>query len=308
MSEHTENEELQVTELSGNAIVLEAQERASIDIQINTAKRFPRVLSMVKKRMLEFATLDQETAAACFYTLPARRGGDGKAIMGPSARLAEIAVTCYGHIRAAARIISNDGKMITAQGVCHDLENNVSVAVEVKRRITTKDGRTFSDDMQVVAGNAACSIALRNAVFKVVPMALVKPVYEASRKVAIGDAKTLASRRSDALSHFAKMGVSKEVVLTSLNLKSVEDITLEHLEHLIGLANAIKEGDTTIDEAFKPAAPEGATLSDMLKPKESKKADAPATNQGEKPAASEEFQMDDQMKADIAASKAKEGK
>lgn len=233
--------------------VCEAQERAQTDIQIATAKRYPRgSLAKVKQRMLDFATLDMDTAMGCFYTLPPRRGGDGKAIVGPSARLAEIAVTCYGHIKAAARIVANDGKFITAQGVCHDLENNVAVSVEVKRRITNKEGRTFSDDMQVVTGNAACSIALRNAVFKVVPMALIKPVYDAARKVAIGDIQTLAARRVEAFKYFIALGVTKEKVCAGIGVATIEEVNLDKLELLIGLATAIKDGDTTVEEAFAP--------------------------------------------------------
>lgn len=237
---------------------LESMERASIDMQVTTARKYPRLLSAVKAKMLSFATLDVETASGCFFTLPARTGGDGKAIQGPSIRMAEIALSTYQNLRAGARVISDDGKVITAQGVCHDLENNVSISVEVKRRVTNKKGQRYSDDMVVMTGNAACAIALRNATFRVVPLALVKPVYEQAKRVAIGDAKTLATRRADALAHFSKMGVDKEKVFRTLGVKAAEDIGLEELETLIGYATAIKDEDTTIDEVFateKAAAP-----------------------------------------------------
>lgn len=242
-------------ELVSASEVLSVMERASIDTQISTAKRYPRELSVAKSNMVAFATLDEETAKACFYTLPARKGSqDGKPIQGPSARLAEIAVSCYGHIRAGSRIIANDGKTVTAQGFCHDLQNNVLVAVETKRRITTKEGRTFSEDMQVVVGNAASSIAFRNAVFKVVPMALVKPALDAAKRLAIGEGTPLPKRREAALKHFEGLGVSKERVLAMLGVRTAEDILGEQLITLLGLANAIKEGDTTIDEAFPTGA------------------------------------------------------
>ena len=242
---------------------LETMERASIDVQISTAKKYPRSLSVVKGRMLSFATLDVETAAGCFFTLPGRKGGDGKPIQGPSIRMAEIALSTYQNLRAGARVINDDGKTVTAQGVCHDLENNVCITVEVKRRVTTKDGRRYSEDMVVMTGNAACSLALRNATFRVVPLALVKPIYEAAKKVAVGDAKTLVTRRADALAHFTKMGVSKDKVFATLGAKAIEDIGLEQLEILIGYANAIREGDATIEEVFSPEKKE-VNLSDKL--------------------------------------------
>ncbi len=232
------------------ASALEQMERASIDVQISTAKRYPRQLGHVKQQMLSFATLDVETAAGCFFTLPGRKGGDGKPIQGPSIRMAEIAISTFQNLRAGARVIADDGKVITAQGFCHDLQNNVCVTVEVKRRVTTKEGRRYSDVMVVMTGNAACSIALRNAIFRVVPLALVKPIYEAAKRVAVGDAKTLVTRRADALAHFTKMGVAKEKVFAAVGGKALEDIGLEQLEILIGYANAIKEGDTSVDEVF----------------------------------------------------------
>lgn len=275
------------TELvTDSAPVITAMEKASIDTQITTARAYPRELSRVKAKMLSFATLDEETAASCFYTLPARKGGDGKAIQGPSARLAEIAVASYGHIRAGSRIIANDGKTVTAQAFCHDLENNVHVALETKRRITSRDGRTLSEDMQVVIGNAACSIAFRNAVFKVVPMALVKPVFESAKRVAIGDVKTLASRRAAAVDYFVKMGVQRDRILATLGVNSIEDVQLPHLETLTGLRTAIADGDTTVEEAFPaPATPERPLFGKKPTPPPIPPADQPSAQAEAAPAA-----------------------
>ncbi len=220
--------------------------RAETDTQITTAKRYPRDFSVSKRKMLSLATLDEETASGCFYKL----NRQGKTIEGPSVRMAEIAISCFGNIKAGARVIANDGKTITAQGFCHDLENNVAVSVEVKRRITDKAGKTYSEDMQVVTGNAACAIAFRNAAYKVVPMALIKPVYEAAKKCAVGDLKTLADRRTAALKYFATLGVNEKQVLGYLGKSAVDGIDLGDVENLIGLSTSIKEGSTTVDEAF----------------------------------------------------------
>jgi hypothetical protein len=227
--------------------------RAETDTQITTAKRYPRDFSLSKRKMLSLATLDEETASGCFYKL----NRQGKTIEGPSVRMAEIAISCFGNIKAGARVINNDGKTITAQGFCHDLENNVAVSVEVKRRITDKAGKTYSEDMQVVTGNAACAIAFRNAAYKVVPMALIKPVYEAAKKCAVGDLKTLADRRTAALKYFSSLGVNEKQVLGYLGKSAVDGIDLGDVENLIGLSTAIKEGSTTVDEAFNEKAASG---------------------------------------------------
>lgn len=236
--------ELQVEVVAASAI--ESIERASVDIQITTAHKYPRSLAIVKRRMMELATLDEETAESCFYKL----NRQGKNIEGPSIRLAEIAASSFGNIRFGARVVSRDAKEITAQGFCHDLESNVLSTIEVKRRIVGRDGRTYSDDMVVVTGNAACAIAARNAIFKVVPFAFVKPIFEAAKKAAVGDIKTLAERRTKMLARFAALGVNEKKICASLGRKGVEEIGLEDLETLIGVHSAVKDGEQTIEEAF----------------------------------------------------------
>jgi hypothetical protein len=63
---------------------IEAVSRAEIDVQIRTARTYQRKeLSILKQRMLSHATIDEETAASCFYKIP--RGSD--MIEGPSVRL-----------------------------------------------------------------------------------------------------------------------------------------------------------------------------------------------------------------------------
>jgi len=247
----TENNDLEIVAPDAIGSI----ERAQVDVQISTARKYPRTLSKVKERMLSFATLDEETASSCFYTLPARRGGDDKPIQGPSVRMAEIALASYQHVKAGSRIISDDGKFLTAQAVVHDLENNVAVSIEVRRRVTSKSGARYSDDMIAVTGNAACSIALRNAVFRVVPRALITPVYEAAKRVAVGDVKSLTSKRSQIIARLKQMGAKDAAILAAVGADKIEDIDLARLEVLIGLGTAIKDGEITLETAFPGTSP-----------------------------------------------------
>lgn len=230
--------------------------KAEIDIQIATAKNFPRSLKSFIDKATSMATVSEDVAASCNYALP--RGG--KSLEGPTVRLAEIVCASYGNVRAAARVIANDGKTITAQGICHDLETNYSASVEVKRRITDKNGKTFNEDMQVVTGNAACAIAFRNAVFKVVPSALVNEVYEKSKEVAKGTAETLVVRREKALNYFRTLGVTDKQISDVLEIKRVEDIDLEKLSTLTGMRSLIKNGESTIKDLFSPEEIDTAEL------------------------------------------------
>ena len=228
--------------------MLAAINKSEIDTQISTAKQYPRNLARVLNNIETLATMDEETAASCFYVL--RR--QGKVIEGPSVRMAEIIASSWGNLRVQARIIGNDGKFITAQGVCHDLESNYATSVDVKRRITDKYGHTYSDDMQVVTGNAACAIAMRNAVMKVVPSALIKKVLAKAKEVSLGQSMTLESSRQNMMLYYAKIGVDEKHILDYLSVSKVDEIDIDMVVELRGLATAIKEGTTTIQETFFP--------------------------------------------------------
>lgn len=245
---------------------LEALNRSDIDIQVQTAMRYPKhstpdQINFALVKAESFALVDSETAESCFYRLERedKKTGQKSIIEGPSIRLAEIIANSWGNIRIATRIVGNDGKFITAQGACHDLESNVIQVVEVKRSICTSKGFTFSADMQVVTGNAAASIARRNAILAVIPQAIFKNLYAKIKTKAIGDVQNnLENRRAKMLKTYALAGVNSEMLCKHLGVQAVEDITAEMVVNLASLWNALRDGQTTIEETFKKPAAEAA--------------------------------------------------
>ena len=238
------------------ADMLTAINRAEVDIQISTAKQYPRDVNAVLNKIATYATMDRETAEDCFYVLRRKdANGQDAVIEGLSVRMAEIIAGAWGNLRVQTRIIGNDGRMITAQAVCHDLETNFAVSKEVKRSIMTKKGYTYSQDMQVVTGNAAASIALRNAVLTVIPKAVTKRIINEVRKVALGQSIDLETSRQNIIAYFGKMGVTQQQILDHLGIKDLKEIDQQAVFELRGTANAIKEGTTTVQETFvRPAA------------------------------------------------------
>lgn len=220
--------------------------KSEIDMQIATAHRYPRSIKRFRDESLQMVTLNERIAESCIYALP--RGG--KTIEGPSARFAEVIASAWGNCRAGARTVSDHGDFVTAQGVFHDLERNVAITYEVQRRITDKNNKRFNADMIGVTANAACSVALRNAILKGVPKAFWDDMYQAARQTVMGDVKTLANRRADAIKAFMSFGINNAQIFAKLEVSGIEDITLEHLVVLRGLLTAIKEGDTTPEQAF----------------------------------------------------------
>lgn len=220
--------------------------KAEIDQQITTAKTYPRSVTKFRTEANELVTIDESVAEECFYTIPRA----GKSIQGPSSRLAEIVMSTWGNCRGGARIVAEEQSFIVAQGIFHDLERNVQVTMEVKRRITDKSGNRYGVDMIGVTGNAACSIAFRNAVFKGIPKAFWESIYKSAHQCAIGDIKTITVRRTAMLAHLSENNVTPEAVYNTLGIDGEADLGLQGLLVLRGVLNAIKEGDTSYEQAF----------------------------------------------------------
>lgn len=271
--------------------------RGEIDMQIATAHKYPRSIKRFRDEALAMVTLDESIASECMYVLQRKQRdkATGKYqlvnIEGPSARFAEIVASAWGNCRAGARIVQEAHDFIVAQGVFHDLERNSAIAFETRRPVLTANGERFKADMIGVTGNAASSIALRNAILKGVPKAFWSSIYEASRKCAMGDFKTLANRRASALVEFKNLGIPKERVYAKLGVAGIEDIGLDHLLILRGIITAIRDGDTTPEQAFDdepevkaapPTVPRKPKADDATPPTGPVEADRPElTDQGQ---------------------------
>jgi hypothetical protein len=230
--------------------VIYQQDKAAIDVQITTAKAYPRNIKRSTDNALAIVTIDQETAKTCTYSVP--RGG--KAITGPSVHLAKILAQVWGNLRCEAKVVLIDSRQITSEAICFDLENNLAIKTQVKRSIMGKSGR-FNDDMITVTGNAANSIALRNAILSVIPRAIVDKVYNASKQVITGDVsdknKLIAKRTQVFTALKDAYEITDKEILSAIGKAAIDHVTPDDLVVLIGIGTAIKDGDTTVDYAFR---------------------------------------------------------
>ncbi|MGY4269822.1 hypothetical protein ACVJF2_008392 [Bradyrhizobium sp. USDA 4519] len=257
------------------AVVVEsampAMLRAEIDGQIATAKMYPRNVSRAIGNIKSLATLDEETAAESLYALVRKKkqqnrgGGDSTdtanaAIEGPSIRLAEIAAQCWGNCRIEAHVVTvnKKDKYVEAVGTFHDLETNMASTATVRRRISTSSGNLFSEDMITVTGNAACSIAKRNAILAGIPRGVYRPAYHAAREVVAGTTATLSQNRDKAIKAFATYGVTPDQIFEALDVNGEADIRLEHIATLRGMFMSIKNGEATVEEMFAKEKPSQA--------------------------------------------------
>lgn len=243
------SEEISIVEVQGSEVAY-LQDKAIIDSMVATAHAFPRNLKRCIDDAITIVTMDAEVAASCTYSVPRA----GKAITGKSVHLARILLQCYGNMRAETRVIDTDAKNVTCQGIAFDLQKNTAIKVEVKRSILTKTGR-MSEDMVVVTGNAGCAISLRNAIFSVIPNAVSDKVYKEAMKTITGDisdaTKLLKKRKQVVDALIGSYNVTEAEVLASIGKASLDHIGQDEIIVLIGIGTAIKDGDTTIDQAFR---------------------------------------------------------
>jgi len=237
-----------------DASTLAALNRTEVEAQLDAAHRYPRVISKFLREAETVACTSVEVAKSCMYTLKRKdKDGTNKHIVGPSIRLAEIAAMAYGNLHAGARPVDEDETTVTCQGVCWDIERNVRVVTEVKRRITTSNGRRYNDDMVIVTMNACNSIAYRNAVFRAIPRALIDKVFQAVRLTATGGKMPMEQKRVQVMEGLGRLKVPAERALLTVGRPRIEDLTLEDIEVLIGLGTRVSEGEAIDDVFDKPA-------------------------------------------------------
>ncbi len=234
---------------------LDPEDRANVDLQVSTAKHYPRSIKGAFDEMVSTACMNEAIATACFYSL--KRGSN--VIEGPSVRLAEISANAWGNLRVDTKIlpIKHGDRFVKARSIAWDLEKNVAIGIETQRRITDKNGNLYRDDMVGVTSNAAASIAFRNAVFKVVPRTLVDFVLDKAREVAFGNAESFAKKRTQAVQSLIGRGISEGALLAFVDKPSVFDLDAGDLTKLTGAWNRVRDGEAFLEEMFPEERPDG---------------------------------------------------
>lgn len=258
--------------------VVYQQDRAQIDTQIATAKAYPRDLKRVTENMVFIVSSDKVFAESCNYSLPRA----GKVVSGPTVHMALVVAQQYKNMSTGARVVAIDDNHITAQAVAYDLENNFRVTIEVKRSIrqnewkydedlkkNVKTGKTvrMNDDMITMTGNAANSIALRNAIYKVVPKQVIDRIYNEAKNTMLGDVSDEAKfiqKRTELFTRFLDVyGVQEAEILKVIGKANLAAVTKEDLITIIGIGQSIRDNESSVEFVFrsgKYVAPDVSTI------------------------------------------------
>lgn len=222
---------------------------SKLNSQIALARQFPRDIKRAVKNSIDIVTLDIQSASSCTYSVL----NEGKAVTGCTVHLAKTIAQNWGNMYIEAKTTNIEQKYITGQAIAIDLENNLSYKVEVKRSIVNHKGR-FSDDMVTVIGNAANSIAMRNAILSVIPRAVIDKVYNEAKKTITGDLHDidkLQAKRKEVFENLNQLyQVTEQEILLAIGKSSIDYVSSDDIIVLIGVTTGIKDGDTTVETAF----------------------------------------------------------
>lgn len=228
----------------------ENSERMSGDLwgQISVAKSFPRSLEVFRRKVESDVCSSAQQAGECTYLV--KRGAND--LEGPSVRFAEALLRAWGNVRVSTEIADDTGTHIVARARFWDLESNMAFSEDVFRRITTKEGNRYSDDMIGTTKNAAQAIAFRNVVLAGIPKSEWMTLYEKANNMAKNALKQDAEfekRKAQLFKWFRKAGVTDKE-LTQFLGSVPEECTPENFVRLERIGKSIHEGFTTFAEAF----------------------------------------------------------
>lgn len=257
MTYHTNEATGEVLEVVpiGESALARQHETAALDAQTMTAQKIGRVISRCQDDLEHWATHSQEIAADCTYIL--KKGGTR--IVGPSIRFAELLQAAFRHIAVDSFIEDEARDHVVVGAVARDLFQNTAVRTRVRRNILKSDGTRYGADMVQTTIQAATSLAIRNAIIRLVPRALWIDVWIKSRAVAQGeDPDTgkpvipFTERVGRAFSFLASLGATEDQVLAYLGKRKRSDLDADDMIDLQNKARAIKAGEVDVDGAFPP--------------------------------------------------------
>jgi hypothetical protein len=247
----------EVEEVESSSSAISAIEEADRSHMIRTAKANPRVITDFIKELTAIACFNRATAMEMMYSIPR----DGKQLIGPSIGFAEAALAIWGNARAGSEVVETNPHegYVVAEGRYYDCEKNVGRAIRKRRRVVAK--RITADAIQVT-GDAACSIATREAILRSIPKPLWKPVWEKAKQTAVGEIKGVDVVRVNLVQTFNKIGVTNLQICNALNVAGIPDIGPDEIIALQLWHKQLEEKACTIEDLF--GSPEDVEIEQLM--------------------------------------------
>jgi len=224
----------------------------------------PRDEEVVLRKALKGLELIPEYASRAYYVLPFKSTDEGvsKDIEGLSIRAAEDLIRLWGNASMGARFTREDEEGVHIDGVVVDYESNVRImnpiiCKRMRWSKKTQNMQMLRGDKFAVAMQADASKAMRNAVLRLLPVGLKLAYFKKAKELAAqmkspsGKVEAIGTRIQKMLSKFSERGVLADQIFQYLKVKKDVEITEDHLGELVGIYNAIIDGEYQVSDYFK---------------------------------------------------------
>lgn len=256
--------QLQFDKVNQGTVAIEAS-RAVAEAQgkLIIAKRFPRDELQSYAKAIE-ACQRPTMASKAFYSFP--RGG--QTVEGPTIRFAEELARCWGNIDYGIKELSQDDGKSEMQAYAWDLETNAQSIQNFTNPHQREQGRkmvTLTSQRDIYENNANMATRrLRSRILAILPAWFVEDAINECKKTLAGQNDTpLIDRVKKMVVQFAKLGVTQEMIEKRLKRKA-DTMTADDLVEYVGIFNAIKGGESKVNEWFDAPA-EANELTNALK-------------------------------------------
>ncbi len=228
-----------------------ARRVAEVQGEIMIAQAFPRNETQVYEKIIKECESNKALAMQALYSYPR----SGKAVTGPSIRLAEALARNWGHMDMGIREINQDNGSTEMEAYAWDKQTNVrdSRRFMVKHERTTKQGTnklTDGRDIYELSANMGAR-RKRACILSIIPGYLVDAAVEACRKKLASSELSTPERIREMVTKFGKnFSVSVDMLEKYLG-HSVDDISKDEIIDLVQVYNSLKDGVHKRDDWFK---------------------------------------------------------
>lgn len=250
----------QASSINAGTVAIES-DRAIAEAQgkLLLAKRFPRDEATAYARVMESC---KRPGLALVSAYAYKRGGTQ--VTGPSIRLAEEMVRCFGNVDYGIRELSRKHGESEMQAYAWDLETNViSTQNFTVRHIrdTQGGGKALTDERDIYEITANMGARrLRARILAILPPDLVDAAVAECRRTRDGGNKLpFIDQVRQMAPTFAKLGVSTDMLIAHLG-HPLDETTPDELSELRDIYTTIKDGVAKVGEFFGAKKVEGEVV------------------------------------------------
>lgn len=227
--------------------------------QMQMSLQRPRDEKIILKSAMEELDIYPSCAEEAIYNKPVGKdeGGQMNYAEGLSIRAAENLANRWDNSAYGCDIISEDDESVTLAAVFLDYERNTRHVIQkkVSKFFKTRHGQIKEhppDRFKEIIIPANQSKLLREVILRSLPAGLKKE-YESKAKKLLGSGN-LEMRLKKMITAFKKQGITQRQI-EELRGKALKDFEYEDLTEMLGVYNALKDGEITSESLFNERKP-----------------------------------------------------